>query len=158
MLMKADPSWCLVLERIHPASLDEEFTAIEFELAFVINIRAALWLVEATPACRRFAEVAISNAVNYSCFRHSRRSTRVLADAQRAVDEALWRFVTELGSCKMKAKATPESTSVYSTQKTYAGMQSLRFCDREVISPGLPGEQFLNLRAPGLPGPKACVP
>lgn len=119
MLMKADPSWCLVLERIHPTSHDEEFTAIEFELAFAINIRAALRLVEATPACRRFAEVAISKAVNYSYLRYSWRSAGVLADAQRANDEALWRFVTELGSCKMKAKAKPESTSVYSTQKTY---------------------------------------
>lgn len=119
MLMKADPSWCLFLERIHPTSLDEEFTTIEFELAFAINIRAVLRLVEATPACRRFANVVISNAVNYSRLRHGRRSTGVLADAQRAIDEALWRFITELGSCKVKAKANPERTSVYSTHKTY---------------------------------------
>ena len=46
MLMKADPSWCLFLERIHSTSLDGEFTAIEFELAFAINIRATLRLVD----------------------------------------------------------------------------------------------------------------
>lgn len=118
MLMKADPSWCLFLESIHPTSLDGEFTAIEFELAFAVNIRAALRLVEATPACRRFADVAISNAVNYSCLRHSGKSARILADAHRAIDEALWRFITELGNCKIKAKAKPERTSVYSTRTT----------------------------------------
>ncbi|MCV9961968.1 hypothetical protein OIU34_08650 [Pararhizobium sp. BT-229] len=114
MLMKADPSWCLFLERIHPTSLDGEFTAVEFELAFAVNIRTALWLVEATPACRRFADVAISNAVNYSCLRHSGKSGRIPEDAHRAIDEALWRFITELGNCKVKAKTTADHISVYS--------------------------------------------
>lgn len=118
MLMKADPSWCLFLERLHPSSLDGEFTAVEFELAFAVNIRTALRLVEATPACRRFAGVAIGNAVNYSCLRHSGKSGRILEDAHRAIDEALWRFITELGNCKVKAKTTPERIPVNSTRMT----------------------------------------
>lgn len=142
MLMKADPSWSLFLERLHPTSLDEEFTAIEFELAFALNIRAALRLVEATPACRRFADVAISNAVNYSCLRYSSRSTGVLADAQRAIDEALWRFITELGSCKVKAKANPERTSVYSTPKTDRRHAKPAILRRRSPVAVRPGEQF----------------
>ncbi len=140
MLMKADPSWCLFLERIHPMSLDEEYTAIEFELAFAINIRAALRLVEATPACCRFADAAISNAANYSWLRYSRKSTGVLADAQRAIDEALWRFITELGSCKVKAKANPQHTPVYSmTNRRPAKPAALQPRSYIAIRPG---EQF----------------
>jgi hypothetical protein len=142
MLMKADPSWSLFLERLHPTSLDEEFTAIEFELAFALNIRAALRLVEATPACRRFADIAISNAVNYSCLRYSSRSTGVLADAQRAIDEALWRFITELGSCKVKAKANPERTAVYSTPKTDRRHAKPAILRRRSPVAVRPGEQF----------------
>ena len=118
MLMKTDPFWCLVLERIHPTSLAREFTAVEFELAFAVNIRTALRLVEATAACRRFADVAISNAVNYSCLRHGGKSGRILEDAHRAIDEALWRFITELGNCKVKARSTPERISIYPTRMT----------------------------------------
>ena len=114
MLMKADPSWSLVLERIHPTSLDDAFTAIEFELAFAVNIRAALRLVDATPACHRLADEAMSSAFNYSCLRYGTRRTGDLADAQRTIDEALWRFISELGSCKVKANAKPERTSMYS--------------------------------------------
>ncbi|WP_428412821.1 hypothetical protein [Pararhizobium sp.] len=142
MLMKADPSWCLFVERIHSTSLDGEFTAIEFELAFAINIRAALRLVEVSPACRRCADVAISNAVTYSCLRYSGRSARVLADAQRQIDGALWRFITELGSCKVKAKADPERTSIYSipiTDRRHAKPTILRR-GSHIVSRS--GEQF----------------
>lgn len=71
MEMKADALWCLFLERLQPTSLDGEFSSIEFELAFAVNIRSASLLVDATPACRRFADIAINTAVKYSCLRHS---------------------------------------------------------------------------------------
>ncbi|MBW9065993.1 hypothetical protein JNB71_22045 [Rhizobium herbae] len=102
MEMKTEPLWYRFLERVHPTSVDGEFASLEFELAFAVNIRAALSLVEATPACRRFADIAIKNAVNYSCLRHSGKRGGVLADAHRAIDEALWRLITELRNCKSK--------------------------------------------------------
>jgi hypothetical protein len=50
--MKADPSWCLFLERIRPTSLDDEFTAIEFRAGFCHQhpgSRAAGTLAENSP-------------------------------------------------------------------------------------------------------------
>ncbi|CAN7562470.1 hypothetical protein LJR255_004009 [Pararhizobium sp. LjRoot255] len=116
MKIKTDPIWYSLLERIHPPSLDREFASIEFELAFAVNIRTALALVEATPACRRFADIAISNAVNYSCLRHGGQKGRILADALRAVDEALWRLITELRNCEMKLDAFVDRTALFSTE------------------------------------------
>lgn len=118
MVVKADPVWYSFLERIHPPSLDREFVPIEFELAFAVNIRTALALVEATPACRRFADIAISNAVNYSCLRHGGKKGALLTDALRAINEALWRLTTELRSCEMKSNALGHLTALVATKKT----------------------------------------
>lgn len=105
METNTEPRWYAFLERLQPTSLDREFVSIEFELAFAVNVRTALLRVEATPACRRFADIAIETAVNYSCLRHSGKTGRVLADAHRAIDEALWRLITELRNCKVRADA-----------------------------------------------------
>ena len=115
MVMKADPVWYSFLERVHPPALDREFDSIEFELAFAVNIRTALALVEATPACRRLADMAISNAVNYSCLRHGGKKGEILADALRAIDEALWRLITELRNCEMKLDTFVDRTSLFTT-------------------------------------------
>jgi hypothetical protein len=116
METNTEPRWCAFLERLQPTSLDREFVSIEFELAFAVNVRTALLHVEATPACRRFADIAIKTAVNYSCLRHSGKTGRVLADAHRAIDEALWRLMTELRNCKVRADAC--AALVHSTQIT----------------------------------------
>ncbi|CAN7672307.1 hypothetical protein LJR238_005347 [Pararhizobium sp. LjRoot238] len=125
MVMKADPVWYPFLERIHPPSPDREFASIEFELAFAVNIRTALALVEATPACRRFADIAISNAVNYSCLRHGGKKGEILADALRAINEALWRLTTELRNCEMKLDAFVDRTALFMTEMT--GRRHSRF-------------------------------
>lgn len=118
MQMSAEPLGWVFLEGFQPIALDREFVSIEFELAFAVNIRTALLRVDTTPACRRFADIAINAAVNYSCVRHSGKTGRVLADAHRAIDEALWRFMSELRKCNEKADAVAE-ISVPSTQLTY---------------------------------------
>ncbi len=102
MEITTEPLWYRFLEHVHPTSADGEFASVEFELAFAVNIRTALLLVEPTPACRRFADLAIKNAVNYSCLRHNGKRGGILADARRAIDEALWRLITELRNCKTK--------------------------------------------------------
>lgn len=121
MKVNDEPVWWVLLERFQPTSLDREFSSIEFELAFAVNVRTALLLVDTTPACRRFADIAITTAVNYSCLRHSGERGRVLADAHRAIDEALWRFMTELRSCKVNLDACAELNAVYWTQPTDRG-------------------------------------
>ncbi len=112
MEMNAEPLWYRFLERVHPTSADREFASVEFELTFAVNVRTALLLVEATPACRRFADLAIKNAVNYSCLRHSGKRGGILADARRAIDEALWRLITELRNCKLKVGAFADLSAV----------------------------------------------
>lgn len=116
MEMNAEPPWWAFLERLQPSSLDREFFSTEFELAFVVNVRAALILADASPACRRFADIAIKTAVDYSCLRHSGESGRVLANAHRAIDEALWRLMTELRNCKVAACVEP--SAYYPTKLT----------------------------------------
>ncbi|WP_341487172.1 hypothetical protein [Pararhizobium sp. A13] len=118
MERKADPVWYPFLERIHPPSLDREFASVEFELAFAVNIRTALALVEATPACRRFADIAISNAASYSCLRHGGKKGEILADALRAINEALWRLATELRNCEMKLDTFVDLTALFTTEIT----------------------------------------
>jgi hypothetical protein len=112
MEMNAEPLWWAFLERLQPPSPDREFSSTEFELAFVVNIRTALLLADATPACRRFADIAIKTAVNYSYLRHSGEKGRVLANAHRCIDEALWRLMTELRN------ACVEPSSIYPTERT----------------------------------------
>lgn len=118
MQISAEPLGWIFLEGLQPIALDREFVSIEFELAFAVNVRTVLLHVDATPACRRFADIAINAAVNYSCVRHSGKTGRVLADAHRAIDEALWRFMSELRKCKVKPGAVAE-VSVPSTRLTY---------------------------------------
>ncbi len=108
MQMSAEPLGWVFLEGLQPIALDREFVSMEFELAFAVNVRTALLHVDATPACRRFADIAINAAVNYSCVRPSGKTGRVLADAHRAIDEALWRFMSELRNCKVKGDAAAE--------------------------------------------------
>ncbi len=118
MQMSAEPLGWVFLEGLQPIALDREFVSIEFELAFAVNVRTAWFHVDATPACRRFADIAINAAVNYSCARHSGKTGRVLADAHRAIDEALWRFMSEVRKCKVKADNATD-IPVPSTKLTY---------------------------------------
>lgn len=134
MEINAEPLWWVFLERFQPTSVDCEFASIEFELAFAVNIRAALLRVEATPACRRFADIAINTAVNYSCLRHSGKRGRVLADAQRAIDEALWRLMTELRNCKVKVDASAELYSTELTDRRDATDRTLQRASRMQVS------------------------
>ncbi len=118
MEMNAEPLLWAFLERLQPPSLDREFSSTEFELAFVVNVRTALLLADATPAFRRLADIAIETAINYSCLRHSGERGRVLANAHRAIDEALWRLMTELRSCKLKVNACAEPSLINPTKLT----------------------------------------
>jgi hypothetical protein len=118
MEMNAEPLWWAFLERLQPPSLDREFSSTEFELAFVVNVRTALLLADATPACRRFADTAIKTADNYSSLRHSGERGRVLTNAHRAIDEALWRLMTELRNCKVNMDVRAEPSSIYPTERS----------------------------------------
>jgi hypothetical protein len=138
MEMKTEPLWYRFLERVHPTSVDGEFASVEFELAFAVNIRTALSLVEATPACRRFADIAIKNAVNYSCLRHSGRRGGVLADAHRAIDEALWRLITELRHCRSKVETFAHLSAVLVDHVTDRGRR------HEQLAASRPAKAYLR--------------
>ena len=119
--MKADPFWNLFLSRIDPTPIDHEFVSIEFELAFAVNIRTALRRVEANPACRRLADIALGKAVNYSILRHSRKSAKLVSDAHRAVDEALWRLISELRECEGSLNSSADFPPAIPTRSAVIG-------------------------------------
>ncbi|MCW0001168.1 hypothetical protein OE766_23390 [Pararhizobium sp. YC-54] len=141
MDVKADPLWYLCLEPIHPTPIDHEFVSIEFELAFAVNVRTALRLVEASPACHRLADIAIGKAVNYSSLRHSGKSAKLLTDAHRAIDEALWRLISELRYCDQISVRRPSSEKPAAslrgkthTSQTFGESSKFGFASRKNLS------------------------
>lgn len=94
------PSWYKFIEPLSPSlRLEADFDSVTYLLQAAVNVRRAVSLVEPSLYCLKLAEDVLAQATAYGYSRVAAANEKAAADAARALNESLWRLVSEMVAC-----------------------------------------------------------
>ena len=94
------PSWYRYIEPLSPTlRLEADFDSTTYLLQAAVNIRRAVRLVEPSLYCLKLAEDVLGHATAYGYSRDAAANEKAVADAARALDESIWRLLSEMVAC-----------------------------------------------------------